>query len=62
MQKGTSCLGQRTDDEGNRLGNVGSAEQGVPSCYIYDSPIPLEETYLTDTRSSYVACSLWMES
>lgn len=31
MQKGTSCLGQRTDDEGNRFGNVGSAEQGVPS-------------------------------
>ncbi len=31
VQKGTSCLGQRTDDEGNRFGNVGSAEQGVPS-------------------------------
>ncbi len=31
-------LGQRTDDEGNQIGNVGSAEQGVPSWYYHLPP------------------------
>jgi len=50
VQKGTSCLGQRTDDEGNQFGNVGSAERGVPSWFV---PLPsslMEDNNEQDAR------------